>query len=31
MIIDRLGAVPLPIQLPIGREEHYRGDLDSSR
>src|SRR4029079_7095956 len=28
MIIDRLGAVPLPIQLPIGREEHYRGMID---
>src|SRR5919112_2206708 len=28
MIIDRLGAVPLPIQLPIGREDQYRGMID---
>src|SRR5687767_1191040 len=28
MIIDRLGAVPLPIQLPIGREDQYRGMVD---
>src|SRR5215218_2334863 len=28
MIIDRLGAVPLPIQLPIGREDNYRGVVD---
>ncbi len=28
MIIDRLGANPLPIQLPIGKEEHFRGIID---
>ncbi|HXF61482.1 MAG TPA: GTP-binding protein, partial [Caldilineaceae bacterium] len=28
MIIDRLGAVPLPIQLPIGREDSFRGVID---
>ncbi|MCX6045521.1 MAG: elongation factor G [Chloroflexi bacterium] len=28
MIIDRLGANPLPIQLPIGKEEHFRGVID---
>jgi elongation factor G len=28
MIIDRLGAVPLPIQLPIGKEESFRGVID---
>lgn len=28
MIIDRLGAVPLPIQLPIGREDNFRGVVD---
>jgi elongation factor G len=28
MIIDRLGAVPLPIQLPIGREDSFRGMID---
>lgn len=28
MIIDRLGAVPLPIQLPIGKEDHFRGVID---
>ncbi|MDQ3249214.1 MAG: elongation factor G [Chloroflexota bacterium] len=28
MIIDRLGAVPLPIQLPIGREDTFRGIID---
>jgi len=27
-IIDRLGAVPLPIQLPIGREDEFRGFID---
>jgi elongation factor G len=28
MIIDRLGAVPLPVQLPIGREDSFRGMID---
>ncbi|MCC6454055.1 MAG: elongation factor G [Caldilineaceae bacterium] len=28
MIVDRLGAVPLPVQLPIGREENFRGMVD---
>jgi len=25
---DRLGATPVPIQLPIGQEEHHRGVVD---
>ena len=25
---DRLGANPVPIQLPIGQEEHHRGVVD---
>ena len=28
MIIDRLGATPLVIQLPIGSEEHFQGMID---
>ena len=28
MIIDRLGAVPLPIQLPIGAEDKFVGVID---
>jgi len=28
MIVDRLGANPLPIQLPIGREDSFRGVID---
>jgi elongation factor G len=28
MIIDRLGAVPLPIQLPMGKEDSFRGVID---
>ena len=28
MIIERLGAVPLPIQLPIGAEDNFRGVID---
>jgi elongation factor G len=28
MIVDRLGANPVPIQLPIGREDKYRGSID---
>jgi elongation factor G len=28
MIIDRLHAIPLPIQLPIGSEEHFEGLVD---
>ncbi|PZP86956.1 MAG: elongation factor G [Azospirillum brasilense] len=28
MIIDRLGATPLVIQLPIGAEEHFQGMID---
>jgi elongation factor G len=27
-MIDRLGAHPVPIQLPIGREAEYRGSID---
>jgi len=27
-IIDKLGANPVPIQLPIGQEEHHRGVID---
>jgi elongation factor G len=28
MMKDRLGAKPVPIQLPIGSEEHFRGVVD---
>ena len=28
MIIDRLGATPLPVQLPLGREETFKGIID---
>lgn len=28
MIVERLGANPLPIQLPIGAEERFRGIID---
>ncbi len=27
-MVDRLGANPVPIQLPIGAEEHFRGPVD---
>ena len=27
-MVDRLGATPVPIQLPIGRESEYRGSVD---
>jgi elongation factor G len=27
-MVDRLGAHPVPIQLPIGQEEHHRGVID---
>ncbi len=27
-VIDRLGANPVPIQLPIGREAEYKGSID---
>ena len=27
-IVDRLGARPVPVQLPIGAEEHFRGVID---
>ena len=27
-MVDRLGANPVPIQLPIGQEEHFRGVVD---
>ena len=27
-LIDRLGANPVPIQLPYGKEEHFRGVID---
>ncbi len=28
MIIERLGAVPLPVQLPLGREDTFKGIID---
>ena len=28
MVIDRLGALPVPMQLPIGAEETFRGVVD---
>jgi elongation factor G len=28
-MVDRLGAHPVPIQLPIGQEEHFRGVIDA--
>jgi len=28
MIVERLGAVPLPLQLPIGAEDKFRGVID---
>ncbi len=31
MIIDRLGANPLPVQLPVGREDSFRGVIDLFR
>src|SRR6516164_6746246 len=31
MIIDRLGANPVPVQLPIGSEEKHRGVIDLVR
>src|SRR5918999_310638 len=27
-MVDRLGAKPVPVQLPIGQEEHHRGVVD---
>ncbi|MFL5922397.1 MAG: GTP-binding protein, partial [Gaiellaceae bacterium] len=27
-MIDRLGANPMPVQLPMGQEEHFRGVID---
>jgi len=30
-IIDRLGATPVPIQIPIGREAEFRGSVDLVR
>jgi elongation factor G len=27
-MVDRLGARPVPVQLPIGAEEHFRGVID---
>jgi elongation factor G len=27
-MVDRLGARPVPVQLPLGQEEHFRGVLD---
>jgi elongation factor G len=27
-MIDRLGANPIPVQLPVGQEEHFRGVVD---
>ena len=28
MIVDRLGAVPVPLQLPMGAEDHFSGVID---
>ena len=28
MIVDRLGARPVPIQLPIGSEDRFEGVID---
>ena len=30
-MVDRLGATPVPVQLPIGREAEYRGSVDLIR
>jgi elongation factor G len=27
-MVDRLGAHPVPVQLPVGQEEHFRGVVD---
>jgi elongation factor G len=27
-MVDRLGARPVPVQLPLGQEEHFRGVID---
>src|SRR5213078_764678 len=27
-MVDRLGARPVPVQLPLGQEEHFRGAID---
>jgi elongation factor G len=27
-MVDRLGANPVPVQIPIGAEDHYRGPID---
>jgi elongation factor G len=27
-MVDRLGARPVPVQLPVGQEEHFRGIVD---
>jgi elongation factor G len=27
-MVDRLGASPVPVQLPVGQEEHFRGVVD---
>ncbi len=27
-MVDRLGAVPVPVQIPIGREAEFRGSID---
>jgi elongation factor G len=27
-MVDRLGANPVPVQLPVGQEEHFRGVVD---
>ena len=27
-MVDRLGAIPVPVQLPVGQEEHFRGVVD---
>src|SRR4029453_4616157 len=28
LMVDRLGARPVPVHLPIGAEEHFRGVVD---
>jgi elongation factor G len=27
-MVERLGATPVPVQIPIGSEEHYKGSID---
>jgi elongation factor G len=30
-MVERLGATPVPVQIPIGAEEHFRGPIDLIR